>query len=105
MDLYKLVVYVPVSHADAVREALGQAGAGRIGNYHYCSFSVKGTGRFIPQKDAKPHIGNIGEYEQVEEERIEVTVMKDVLSHVIEAMKNAHPYEEIAYDLYSLVNK
>lgn len=101
---YKLVVFVPVLHADAVRTAMSSAGAGRLGNGRYsaCSFSTRGTGRFKPEADAKPHIGSIGTLESTEEERIEVTVEEDALDAVIAAMKAVHPYEEVAYDIYPL---
>ncbi len=98
----KLVVYVPMSHADAVRTAMGNAGAGVIGNYSNCSFSVRGQGRFIPLNGANPRVGAVGQAEIVDEERIEMTVAIDALPAVISAMKMAHPYEEIAYDLYPL---
>jgi len=67
----KIVVFVPRSHADAVRQAMGEAGAGKIGSYSHCSYSVEGTGRYIPLAGANPTIGGVGEYEAVEEERIE----------------------------------
>lgn len=98
----KLVVFVPLTHADAIRQALGEAGAGKIGNYQFCSFSSRGMGRFIPVEGAKPAIGQIGALESVEEERIEVVVPRSILLDVITAMKKAHPYDEVAYDLYSL---
>lgn len=101
---YKLVVYVPLTHADAVRSAIGEAGAGVIGNYTHCSFSVRGVGRFKPEEGATPFIGEVGKLENVEEERIEVTVSEEALERVIAAMKSAHPYEEVAYDVYSLVS-
>lgn len=99
---YKLVVYVPIADAEAVRSAIGKAGGGRIGNYSNCSFSSLGTGRFKPGVGAKPHIGEVGSPETVEEERIEVTLDKEIVVDVIAAMKRAHPYEEVAYDLYPL---
>lgn len=99
---YKLVVYVPVKNADAVREAIGNAGGGKSGKYSFCSFSTKGTGRFKPEKGAQPAIGKVGELTSVEEERIEVTLDKDIVGNVIAAIKRVHPYEEIAYDLYPL---
>ena len=102
ISLYKLIVFVPLADADAVRTAIGAAGAGKLGNYTFCSFSTKGIGRFKPEDGANPHIGAVGELETVEEERIEVTVEKDSLKHVIDAMKQAHPYEEVAYDIYPL---
>jgi hypothetical protein len=99
---YKLVVYVPVENADSVREAVGQAGGGKIGNYSFCSFSAKGTGRFKPEEGATPHIGEVGKIEAVEEERIEVTLVAEIVGNVIAAMKRIHPYDEVAYDLYPL---
>lgn len=98
----KLVVFVPESHADIVRQALGEAGAGKIGNYSFCSFSSKGTGRFLPEQGANPAIGEVGSLEEVAEERIEVICPRERLHDVIEAMKKAHPYEEVAFDIYSL---
>jgi hypothetical protein len=98
----KLAVFVPESHADAVRAALGQAGAGKLGNYAFCSFSSKGTGRFLPLEGANPALGSIGTIETVIEERIEVLVPRGVLQNVVAAMKAAHPYEEVAYDIYPL---
>lgn len=98
----KIIVYVPESHADNVRNAMGEAGAGRIGNYTYCSFSVTGVGRFLPQPGANPTIGNVGTLEEVQEERIEVTCERIRLKEVVEAIKTVHPYEEIAMDVYAL---
>ena len=100
--MYKLVVFVPTSHADKVRRAIGEAGAGKLGNYTFCSFSTKGIGRFKPEEGAKPYIGSIGDIEEVEEERIEAVCHKDVLDNVIAAIKGVHPYEEVALDVYPL---
>ena len=99
---YKFVVFVPTENADAVREAIGQAGGGKIGNYTFCSFSSKGIGRFKPGEGANPHIGEPGKFEAVEEERIEVVLHHEVVGNVIAAVKRVHPYEEVAYDLYPL---
>lgn len=98
----KIVVTVPETHADAVREAIGNAGGGRVGNYSHCSFSSKGIGRFLPIEGANPAIGVVGTPEQVPEERIEVTCERGLLSTVVAAIKSVHPYEEIALDVYSL---
>lgn len=98
----KIVVFVPESHADAVREAIGKTGAGKIGNYTFCSFSSSGFGRFKPGTGASPTIGQIGKFESVEEERIEFVCPRDLVKVVIEAIKGAHPYEEVAYDIYPL---
>lgn len=100
----KFVVFVPTSHADAVRQALGEAGAGKIGNYDFCSFSSRGTGRFRGNEKTNPTIGESGKYEAVEEEKIEVIVPREILKKVIEKIKAVHPYEEIAFDIYPLEN-
>jgi|SRR5581483_7114300 len=101
--LIKLVVYVPKSHAEEVRNAMGDAGAGKIGNYNHCSFSVEGIGRFLPLQGANPTIGEVGKHEEVIEERIEFVCEKENIKRVIGAMKEVHPYEAIAYDIYPLL--
>jgi hypothetical protein len=98
----KLVVFVPVLHADAVRQALGEAGAGKIGNYDCCSFSTCGIGRFRGNEQSHPSIGEAGRLESVEEEKIETIVPRAILKEVIEKMKTVHPYEEVAFDIYPL---
>lgn len=100
----KFVIFVPTSHADVVRQALGEAGAGKIGNYDFCSFSSRGIGRFRGNKKSNPTIGEAGKYEAVEEERIEVIVPRDILKEVIEKVRSVHPYEEVAFDIYPLEN-
>ena len=104
MQNLKIVVFVPETHADIVREAMGQAGAGKIGNYSFCSFSTKGVGRFKPENGANPHIGEVGKLEQVAEERIEMVCPREILQNVIAAIKKVHPYEEVALDVYPLEN-
>jgi len=96
----RIVVFVPASHADAVREAMGAAGAGKWKNYAFASFSVKGTGRFLPLPGAKPAIGQVGKLAEVEEERIEVACERELVSDVVAAIKKVHPYEEPAIDVY-----
>ncbi|KXB92630.1 dinuclear metal center protein, YbgI family [Veillonellaceae bacterium DNF00751] len=103
--LYKIVVYVPHTHAVQLRSVLGKAGAGYIGKYRDCSFSVSGQGRFTPQDGTHPFIGMPGKAETVAEERIETIVPGSRLSAVIETMVAAHPYEEPAYDIYPLKNE
>lgn len=99
----KIVVFVPVSHADTVRKALAESGAGRVGNYDFCSFSVKGIGRFRPGEGANPYVGKIGEIEKVEEERIETICLGEKLDMVLKAIKKAHPYEYPAIDISPLL--
>ena len=101
-ETVKIVVGVPETHADAVRRAMGDAGAGKIGDYSHCSFSAKGIGRFKPLKNAHPSIGKIGELEEVAEEQIETVCLKKDLDKVIDAIKKVHPYEEIAISIYPL---
>jgi hypothetical protein len=102
MTQHKIVVFVPVTHADAVREAIGLAGGGQMGHYSDCSFSVRGIGRFRPQTGAHPAIGEIGKLEQVDEERIEFICESGRITEVIAAIVRAHPYEEPALDLWPL---
>ncbi len=101
----KLIVFSPLTHADAVRKALGEAGAGSIGQYKNCSFSSRGIGRFTPTGSANPTIGTLNTPEEVTEERIEVIVPKEILRAVIDAMLAVHPYEEVAYDIYPLIDR
>jgi len=101
----KIVVFVPLTYVDVVREAIGKAGAGIIGNYSYCSFSSKGIGRFKPNKMANPHIGKADQLEKVEEERIEFVCSRDKAKSVIIAIKKVHPYEEVALDIYPLMEE
>jgi dinuclear metal center YbgI/SA1388 family protein len=103
--LKKLVVFVPESHTEQVREALGNAGAGAIGNYSYCSFTANGVGHFLPGENTNPYIGEKGELESVQENRIETIFSVSLEKRVLTSMLKAHPYEEVAYDLYSLDNK
>ncbi len=88
----KIVTYVPKNYAITVREALGQAGAGQIGEYSHCSFSVDGIGRFTPSDKANPLIGEEGRPEEVQEERIEVVCDRGSAKQVIAVLREAHPY-------------
>jgi|SRR3989338_718567 len=99
----KLVVFVPLTHSDAVRQAMGVAGAGKIGNYSYCSFSMRGVGRYRPDAGANPAIGSVGNFESVDEERIETVCETVKLGSIIAAIKAVHPYEEVVIDVYPLV--
>lgn len=101
----KIVTFVPIESADKVRQALGSAGAGNIGEYSCCSFSVTGKGRFTPSENANPAIGSANNQEIVAEERIEVICNKDKAKEVISAMRTAHPYDEVAFDIYPLISE
>jgi len=100
--LVKIVVFVPLANADAVREAVGIVGAGKIGNYTFCSFSSRGVGRFKPGEGSHPAIGSVDKLESVEEERIEFVCDRDKVKEVIVEIKKVHPYEEVALDVYPL---
>lgn len=102
--LNKLAVFVPKSHVYEVENALFSAGAGTIGNYEECSFRSEGLGSFKPKAGAKPHSGKIAERSEEEEVRLEVLVSTHRMGSVQKALRLAHPYEEIAYDIYPLLN-
>ncbi len=103
MQKIKLVTFVPETHADAVRKAIGDNGGGILGRYDNCTFSVKGIGRFRGREGSHPTIGTVGILESVTEERIEVTVQKDRLDDIVSAIRSVHPYEEIPIDIYNLL--
>lgn len=103
--LYKIAVYVPRDHADAIRQALGTAGAGHIGNYSHCTFSTDGHGTFKALSGANPYVGAVGATHTEPETRIETIVSHDLLHTAIAQMLAAHPYEEPAYDIYPLENQ
>ncbi len=98
----KLVVFVPPEHLEAVSEAIFAAGAGVIGNYHKCSFRLRGQGTFFGLEHTKPAVGKKGRLELVEEVRLEAVVPSGRVSDVVSALRAAHPYEEPAFDLYPL---
>ena len=102
--LLKLAVYVPVSAADAVRNALFEAGCGNIGNYDSCSYNVEGFGTFKANEGCNPFCGEVGELHREEEVRIETVLPAYLKNKVVAALLKAHPYEEPAYDIYSLNN-
>jgi dinuclear metal center YbgI/SA1388 family protein len=103
-ELDKWVIFVPAEKADAVRAAVFAAGAGRIGDYSQCSWSVTGTGQFLPGDRASPAIGSVGAVERVAEDRVEVIAPARVRREVLTAMRAAHPYEEPAFDIFALAS-
>ncbi|MEA1961186.1 MAG: Nif3-like dinuclear metal center hexameric protein [Bacillota bacterium] len=104
-ELYKLVIYVPCGHEEPLRQAVNDAGAGHTGLYSDCSFRTIGTGTFKPGTGTHPFIGEEGKVAEVEEYRLETIVPKDKLPQVLTRMKQVHPYEEVAYDLFLLQNE
>ena len=103
--IYKIVVFVPELAADRVRQVMGEVGAGKIGNYSHCTYSMKGIGRFMPLEGSKPTEGEIGKIGEVVEERIETICDKEKLDAVLKAIKTAHPYEEAPIDVYEIMIK
>jgi dinuclear metal center YbgI/SA1388 family protein len=103
--LKKLVTYVPLSHADVVRNALFKAGAGQVGNYSECSFNTPGTGTFKGNENTNPYAGTPGEQHQEAENRIETLYPAHLESKILMALFLNHPYEEVAYDLFMLTNQ
>ena len=103
-SLMKLVVFVPESFTEKVRQSIFDAGAGNIGNYSECSFNSTGVGTFKPEVGANPVLGEIGKREQVNENKIEVIFPVFLKDAIVKAMQQAHPYEEVAYDLIPLAN-
>lgn len=100
----KVTVLVPRDAAAVVRAAVAEAGAGAIGRYDHCSFSVQGQGRFRPLEGAHPTIGTVGDLEVVEEDRIEAVLPRRLRRRVVTALLAAHPYEEPAYDVVELAD-
>jgi len=103
--LKKLVVFVPKADWQKLSEAMWQAGAGSIGNYDQCSFRTEGSGTFRASEESNPSIGQKGSLHQEEEYRLEVLVEQHRESAVLRAMKEAHPYEEVAYEIYAIENE
>lgn len=104
-SLHKIVVFVPEEAVEQVRNAMADAGAGVIGQYTHCSFRSQGIGSFVPLPTAHPYIGSAGKLEEVEEYRLEMVCMGSWVDYVVAAMLEAHPYDEVAYDVYKLANE
>jgi hypothetical protein len=96
---------VPAENADDLRNALGKAGAGILGDYSFCSFTLTGKGRFKPSKDADPHIGEANKLEVVEEEQISINCELKEAKQIIAALRAAHPYEEPLIDIVPLIDE
>jgi hypothetical protein len=101
--MYKITLYVPVTHAEPVKQAMFAAGAGRIGNYDSCAWQVLGVGQFRPLAGANPFLGQVGAVESVAEYKVEMVCADDCLRPAIQALKAIHPYEEPAYDVVKLL--
>ncbi len=102
--LSKLVVYVPASHVEQIKDAAFENGAGNIGNYSECSFAMQGNGTYKPGVAASPFSGKVGDRSEEEELRVEFLVNQFDTGRIVSAIRNAHPYEEMAYEIYSIQN-
>jgi hypothetical protein len=99
----KLVVFLPREALDRVRSALFAAGAGRIGKYTHCSWYAAGTGTFLPGEGTSPMVGQPGREQRVSELRLETVFPEELQDKVVAALREAHPYEEPAFDIYPLL--
>lgn len=103
-ELVKCVTYCPEPYAEEVTQAMWKAGAGQIGNYNNCSFTMEGTGTFQGNEFTTPFLGTRGELEKVIEKRIEVLLEKHKVNQVLQALRESHPYEEVAYEVMPILN-
>ena len=102
--MYKICVFIPEPELEQVKQAMFSAGAGRIGHYDCCSWQTLGQGQFRPLENSQPFIGQQGQIEQVSEYKVEMVVADELIRAVIQAMTQAHPYEEPAYDVWQLAD-
>ena len=103
--LFKLCVYVPVSHLEVLKQALFDAGAGRVGDYDQCAWQTPGEGQFRPLAGSRPAIGEHHKLERLEEYKVEMVCADHAIGAAVEALKRAHPYEEPAYDVWKLESR
>lgn len=102
--MYKLAFFVPEAHAERVKQAVFASGAGRIGNYEACCFSTRGQGQFRPLQGATPHTGQVGALESVAELKIELVCKEALIHAAVAALRQAHPYEEPAFEAWRIEN-
>jgi len=100
--VYKLAFFVPASHVEVVKAAVFAAGGGRIGDYEHCAWQTLGQGQFRPLDGSQPFLGQTGQVEVVEEWKVELVVADDLISQVVAALKQSHPYETPAYEVWRL---
>lgn len=100
--MYKLAFFVPPSHVDVVKAAVFAAGGGRIGDYDHCAWQTLGQGQFRPLDGSQPFLGQAGQVEQVQEWKVELVVVDDLVAQVVAALKASHPYETPAYEVWRL---
>ncbi|MFD2229978.1 NGG1p interacting factor NIF3 [Alkalimarinus sediminis] len=102
--MYKISFYVPEMQLEPVKHALFKAGAGKIGDYEHCCWQVKGVGQFKPLAGSQPFIGEVGRCEVLDEYKVEMVCDSKFITEVIESLKQAHPYEEPAYEVIELLD-
>ncbi|HDS1746280.1 NGG1p interacting factor NIF3 [Pseudomonas sp. PGPR81] len=102
--MYKLAFFVPASHVDVVKAAVFAAGGGRIGDYDHCAWQTLGHGQFRPLDGSQPFLGQTGQVEVVEEWKVELVVADDLITQVVAALRQSHPYETPAYEVWRLAD-
>ena len=102
--MYKLAFFVPASHVDVVKAAVFAAGGGRIGDYDHCAWQTLGQGQFRPLDGSQPFLGQTGQVEVVEEWKVELVVADDLIVQVVAALRQSHPYETPAYEVWRLLD-
>lgn len=100
--MYKLAFFVPASHVEVVKAAVFAAGGGRIGDYDHCAWQTLGQGQFRPLDGSQPFLGQTGQVEVVEEWKVELVVADELIAQVVAALKQSHPYETPAYEVWRL---
>jgi len=100
--VYKLAFFVPASHVEVVKAAVFAAGGGRIGDYDHCAWQTLGQGQFRPLDGSQPYLGQAGQVEVVEEWKVELVVADDLIAQAVAALKQSHPYETPAYEVWRL---
>jgi len=100
--VYKLAFFVPASHVEVVKAAVFAAGGGRIGGYDHCAWQTLGQGQFRPLDGSQPYLGQTGQVEVVEEWKVELVVADDLITQVVAALRQSHPYETPAYEVWRL---
>ena len=102
MKMYKLNFYVPGPEKKRVKEALFAVGAGVFANYEHCAWETLGTGQFKPMSGANPHIGQLNRLERIEEYKVEMICKDELIKKAVEVLKEVHPYEEVAYEVFRM---
>jgi len=100
--MYKLNYFVPIDAKEKTKQALFNIGVGRYENYEYCCFETLGVGQFKPIGDASPHLGELNKIEKVQEYKVEIVCSDELIKEAVKVLKEAHPYEEVAYEVFRM---